>query len=231
MRLPSDTMSGPVNLESMISACAGGDPRASADLLAFYQALDLRDPRRDQILDGLAQEARRSRSALDVVIEIIYHERFVRSEIRKVLINDDAAAEEALQETALAMINGLATFRGESSFRTWISTIGRNQAIAILRRRKPTVPFDEDGRADATNPRDAQLPELARYSSLLADRADLDAALAMLSDELREAVRLRDIERRSYQEIADILGIKLNTVRSRLARGRAQLAVTLGPQP
>ena len=222
-------MGGPVDIHSMISACASGDLQAGTDLFGFYQGLDLQDPRRDQILDDLARAALGSRYALNVVINIIYSERFVRSEIRKVLINDDAAAEEALQETALAMINGLGSFRGESTFRTWVSTIGRNQAIAILRRRKPTIALD-DLSGGSTDRGDTRLPELARYSSLLADRADLNAALALLSDELRETVRLRDIERRSYQEIADTLDIKLNTVRSRLARGRAQLATVLGPE-
>jgi len=214
-----DHVAASTDTDRAVDACARGDARAAEELFDRYRSLDMRDPARDNLLDALAIAAKTSSHALDVVIRIVYSERFVRSEIRKVLINDNSAAEEALQETALAMLKALTSFRGESTFRTWVSNIGRNQAIAVLRRKRPTVPLDE--RTPGS--------EVARYSSLLADRADIDAALHTLSDEFRETVRLRDVEHRSYQEIADLLGVKLNTVRSRLARGRAQLALALEP--
>jgi len=185
--------------------------------MSLVSELDYTDERRDAALDGLAQAAGDSAPATDALVQIIYRERFVRSEIRKVLIGDASAAEEALQETALAMVRALPTFRGESKFRTWISAIARNQAIGILRRSRPSVELTEDR------------GEVVRFSSTLASRADLAAALASLPEPFRDAVRLRDIEQMSYQEIATELDIELNTVRSRLARGRAKLVTMFEP--
>lgn len=216
------------HVDRLMAACAAGDVRACAELLDAYRSLDLRSGERDRVLDTLATSASTSPAALDLLVRVVYEERFVRSEIRKVLINDTSGAEEALQETALAMVRALPSFRAESTFRTWVSSIGRNQAVAVLRRRAPTVKvtsFDEQ--LDPTTAGGAGLSEVARYSSLLADRADLATAIGQLPDDFGAVIRLRDVEQRSYQEIADALGIKLNTVRSRLARGRAQLAVML----
>lgn len=209
-----DPMGDSTEIERTVADCAAGSGRRCGELLSFFQQLELSDPQRDEMLDGLAKVAPSSPTATDALVRLIYQERFVRAEIRKILINDTSAAEEALQETALAMVRGLPSFRGESMFRTWVSSIGRNQAINILRRKRPTSELGE------------QPSEVARYSSMLADRTDVIAALAELPDEFREAVRLRDIEQKSYEEIAVILGIKLNTVRSRLARGRARLAAS-----
>jgi RNA polymerase sigma-70 factor (ECF subfamily) len=62
---------------------------------------------------------------------------------------------------------------------------------------------------------------------VVAERAAIQRAVQGLPDHYRDTVMLRDVERRSYEEIAEELGIELNTVRSRLARGRAMLAAAI----
>lgn len=222
-------MGGNSEVARLVARCAADGGHSCDELVTTIGELDFANPHRDEALDGLASAAASSPAATDTLVRIIYKERFVRAEIRKVLIGDDQLAEEALQETALAMVRGLPGFRGDSTFRTWVSAIGRNQAIGILRRVRPTAELVADS------------GEVARYSSVLASRVDVEAAMAQLPDHFREAVQLRDIEQRSYAEIATILGIELNTVRSRLARGRARLStmfesddqppITDGPRP
>lgn len=199
-----------------MARAATGRPGSAEELLAELDQTEFSDPQRDGLLNQLAVAASDSGPALDLLVTIIYRERFVRAEIRKILIQDTQAAEEALQETALSMVRGIGSFRGESTFRTWVSSIGRNRAIDVLRRTRQTDLLDEDQ------------GEVERYSSVLASRADLEAALEALPEHLRHPVRLRDIEQRSYSEIATLLDIELNTVRSRLARGRARLAASFG---
>jgi len=205
-------MGGNSEVAALVARCAADGGRSCDELVATIGRLDFADPSRDGALDALAMAAASSSAAADTLVRIIYQERFVRAEIRKVLIGDDLLAEEALQETALAMVRGLPRFRGDSTFRTWVSAIARNQSIGILRRLRPTAELTADP------------GEVARYSSVLASRVDVEAAMAQLPEHFRQAVRLRDLEHRSYAEIATILGIELNTVRSRLARGRAKLA-------
>lgn len=204
-------MGGHEALSNLAQRCAADGGRSCDEFVAAIGETDFADPDRDAALNQLAALAKESQAAIDTLVRVIYQERFVRAEIRKVLIGDASAAEEALQETALAMVKALPGFRGDSTFRTWVCSIGKNRAIAILRRVKPAEALqDDDG-------------EVARFSSALASRADIEAAMARLPDHFRDPVRLRDIENHSYEEIASILGIELNTVRSRLARGRAKL--------
>lgn len=204
----------------MVERCSSSGGRGGDEVLATLERLEIGDPRRDDLLDALAA-ASDAPPVVDTLVRVIYQERFARAEIRKILVGDAAAAEEALQETALAMVRGLPSFRGDSTFRTWVCAIARNQAIGVLRRMRPTVELTgEPG-------------EVARYSSMLASRSDLERAIAQLPEHFRRPVVLRDLEQRSYEEIAALLGIELNTVRSRLARGRARLtaAFAAGPPP
>ncbi len=202
---------GHEELGRAVNNCLEAGGRHCDHVVDAISELDFTNPDRDAALDRLAAAGAVSPNASETLVRIIYRERFVRAEIRKVLIDDVSAAEEALQETALAMVRALPTFRSESTFRTWVTAIARNKSIAVLRRTTPSAELlESDG-------------EVARFSSKLASRADLEQAMSNLPDHFRQAVQLRDIEQRSYEEIAAILGIELNTVRSRLARGRAKL--------
>ena len=116
------------------------------------------------------------------------------------------------------MVRGLERFDERSSFKTWSYRVATNAALDELRRRRrrpePGLPV-------------AALTSLGVDAPLdqgVADRLDVDAALACLPTEFRAAVVLRDLCTLSYDEIAVVLDIPPGTVRSRIARGRAALA-------
>lgn len=120
-------------------------------------------------------------------------------------------------------MRGLPRFDGRAAFTTWSYRVATNAALDELRRRqrrpRPGLP-DLDGHAAPAAP---AAPPTA-VDGLVADRVDVDAAVARLPEEFRAPVVLRDLCDLEYAEIADILGIPPGTVRSRIARGRGQLA-------
>lgn len=141
----------------------------------------------------------------------------------------DHEAQDLTQEVFLRVFRSLKSFRaGEGSFAVWLSRLARNLLIDHYRRSK------HDRVTDSI---EAQLPMLeekraagARTEGLLAGREAseaLQAALQKLSPELREAVILRDLEELEYKEIAQVLNVPEGTVKSRLNRGRAELARVL----
>ena len=134
-----------------------------------------------------------------------------------------ADAEDALQETLVRAWRALPRFRGEASFGTWIYRICLN-AITDQRARgarRPTVPLD-----DVPEPGDPRDPVSERELA-----GALQEALAGLDESFRTAVLLYDVLGRSYAEAAEILGVPEGTVKSRIFRGRAELARALGTLP
>jgi RNA polymerase sigma-70 factor (ECF subfamily) len=126
------------------------------------------------------------------------------------------AAEEVVQEAWLRAARGLPAFRWESRLATWLVGIVVN--CARERRREPPL-------AD-----DAGLGEAAAPAARLDERIDLERALARLADGYRTVVVLHDVEGRSHEEIAAILGIEPGTSKSQLSRGRRLLRDWLGAQ-
>jgi RNA polymerase sigma-70 factor (ECF subfamily) len=144
----------------------------------------------------------------------------------------DGEAQDLTQEVFLRVFRTLKSFRsGEGTFLVWLNRLARNLLIDHYRRTK----LDR-----ATDSIEDQLPMLeetstvtARTDSMLAGREAseiLQAALQKLSPELRETVILRDIEELEYREIASVLAVPEGTVKSRLNRGRAELARVLKRQ-
>lgn len=144
----------------------------------------------------------------------------------------DGEAQDITQEVFLRIFQTLKSFRaGEGSFVVWLTRLTRNLLIDNYRR----------GRMQrATDSIEDQLPVLEERSSY-ASRTDglvekreaseiLQGALRKLSPDLREAVILRDLEELEYREIAEVLKVPEGTVKSRLNRGRAELARVLRRQ-
>jgi RNA polymerase sigma-70 factor (ECF subfamily) len=138
----------------------------------------------------------------------------------------DQEAQDLTQEVFLRVFRSLKSFRaGEGSFAVWLARLSRNLLIDHYRRTK----LDR-----ATDSIEEQLPMLeektsmsSRTDGLLAGREAselLQGALQKLSPELRETVILRDLEELEYREIAEVLHVPEGTVKSRLNRGRAELA-------
>ena len=143
----------------------------------------------------------------------------------------DSEAQDLAQEVFLRVFRTLKTFRtGEGTFVVWLSRLTRNLLIDNYRRNRLER---------ATDSIEEQLPmieersAITRTDGLLAGREAgelLQGALAKLSPELRETVILRDIEELEYKEIAQVLKVPEGTVKSRLNRGRAELARILRKQ-
>ena len=146
--------------------------------------------------------------------------------------NSHTEAQDITQEVFLRVFRTLRSYRaGEGSFVVWLSRLTRNLLIDHYRRSK----MDR-----ATDSIEEQLPMLEERSST-ASRADallavreaseiLQAALQRLSPDLRETVMLRDLEELEYREVAQVLSVPEGTVKSRLNRGRAELARILRRQ-
>ncbi|MEL6981524.1 MAG: sigma-70 family RNA polymerase sigma factor [Actinomycetota bacterium] len=183
-------------------------------VLSGYEAAS--EPDRVALLDRLALAAASGQpGALDDLLALVDRHQLARGSIRRLIV-DDAEFDDVNQDVLIRVAKGITSFRGDARFTTWLHTIGRNTAIDHLRRRKDTEPLDDEAMSDRE-----------RISSMIASRADLRSVFDGLPDHYREIVTLRDVEGRTYADIAEDLGIELNTVRSRLARGRALVAERL----
>lgn len=137
-------------------------------------------------------------------------------------------AEDLTQEVFLRIYRHLAGFRGSSSLKTWVYRVALNHCRSRFGRfRPPTQGLFEEGVEDAPQLADpSRGPEENALSQDAARR--VGEALARLPIAFREAVVLRDLEGLAYEEIAEATGVRVGTVRSRIARGREQLRQILG---
>jgi RNA polymerase sigma-70 factor (ECF subfamily) len=147
--------------------------------------------------------------------------------------NSGSEAQDLTQEVFLRVFRTIKSFRStEGSFTTWLSRVTRNLLIDHYRRTR---------QERVTDSIEEQLPVLEQEGPSAAVRPDhqlagreaseiLQATLQKLSPDLREAVILRDLQELEYREIADVLAIPEGTVKSRINRGRAELARLLRKQ-
>jgi RNA polymerase sigma-70 factor (ECF subfamily) len=142
-------------------------------------------------------------------------------------------ADDLTQDVFLKLYRNLASFdTAKGSFQTWITTLARNLLVDHFRRTRLERASDSldasfDGEEDGptlgdklTDPRPSQEHHVAGLEL----KARIQHALKQLSPELREAVILRDLEDMDYKEIAEVLRIPEGTVKSRISRGRGELA-------
>jgi RNA polymerase sigma-70 factor (ECF subfamily) len=143
----------------------------------------------------------------------------------------DSEAQDLTQEVFLRVFRSLGSFRStEGSFATWLARLTRNLLIDHYRRtrnERVTDSIEEQLPRVEESQTGAALGKSARTDSAVAGREAselLQGALAKLSPELRETIILRDLQEMEYREIAEVLAIPEGTVKSRLNRGRAELA-------
>src|SRR6188508_3303741 len=133
-------------------------------------------------------------------------------------------AEDLTQDIFLKIFKALGTFDRRANFQTWIISISRNLCIdhyRSVRKERQTIAREVDT-SDLQPPSRERTPyALAEHQDL---RAQLKQALEALPETLRTAVVLRDLQELSYQEIADRLALPEGTVKSRINRGRTELA-------
>ena len=155
------------------------------------------------------------------------HNRRLYRMARSILRND-AAAEDALQSAYLKAFRSLADFRGQSSLGTWLTRIVMNEALALARSRKP--PLQSDG-GDGALLGGQVIPFPASTATIDPERAmaqsQIQTAVERAIDELPEDFRTvlvaRVLEEMSVEETAELLGLKVETVKTRLHRARRLL--------
>ena len=143
------------------------------------------------------------------------------------MLGDADSAADAAQDAFLSAFRNLRSFRG-GSFRSWILRIATNTCYDVLRARKRRPPtsldIETDGGEDSSP---LQIADSGESPDDFALRRELAAAiqhgLATLPEEQRLILILSDIQGLAYEEIAEITGTNLGTVKSRLSRGRARL--------
>jgi RNA polymerase sigma-70 factor, ECF subfamily len=158
---------------------------------------------------------------------ITKYERRVYRMARQITQNDEDA-EDVLQETFLKAFEHIDSFQGQSKFYTWLTRIAVNESLMKLRKRKSdrTVSLDENIETDE-EPIVREIavwddtPEL-KYSQEEI-RQILDKAIESLKPIFRTVFILRDVEELSTEETAEVLGLSIAAVKSRLLRARLQL--------
>lgn len=187
----------------------------------------------DEALVVAAQEG--DRSALEKLLQKHYARIF---SVCRRMLNSEEDACDAAQEAVLSVVRNLPKFSQQAAFSTWAHRIAVNACLDEIakRKRRPllrlgrknggrSVEHDEGGDPVASAAAASDTAETA------AARVDVQTALATLPDEFRVAVVLRDQGEFSYAEIAEMLDVPVGTVRSRIARGRAELSERLTEKP
>ncbi len=153
------------------------------------------------------------------------------------LLRNQQDAEEVTQDAFIRAHRGLANFRGDSAFSTWLYQIATNLARNRYwywwrRKRDKTVSFDQPVSADNDTPlsevfeAEMDTPGDITVTQELVDHIAL--GMEKISAKHREILILRNVKNMAYEDIADVLGISVGTVKSRIARARESLRATIG---
>lgn len=170
---------------------------------------------------------------------VVRYERGLRA-LAFGIVRDRADAEEVVQEALVKAYLTLDRFRGDSSFKTYLYKITHNMAIDVRRRaqrRWVVVSSSEAVIEDKHLDSNAQLPAFGSQSMGLEpgaaflqaeELAQVSDALGRISEEHRQVMVLREVEGMSYSQIAEIVGVSLGTVMSRLHYARKRLISLIG---
>jgi len=167
--------------------------------------------------------------ALDALIEAHQGQVF-RFGMR--MCRNEADAEDVLQETLLALARGIHDLRGVASISTWLYAVARSFCLKKRRRRKgapkETEPLADEGGGERSEPMQPDGGPEGLAADQEIQRA-LDRALHRLEPSQREVLVLRDVEGLTAAEVAEILGVGVTAVKSRLHRARVALRDELAP--
>jgi RNA polymerase sigma-70 factor, ECF subfamily len=183
----------------------------------------------------LVERAKRGEVSAFEMLVVKYQRRIERLVGR--MVRDTDLVQDIAQETFIRAYRALPQFRGESAFYTWLYRIAVNTAKkALLEKKRDPLVFEgamvstEDGEEPSrveSELTDGETPETVLAGRQVA--ATVNAAIDALSEDLRQAIVLREIEGLSYEEIADVMNCPIGTVRSRIFRAREAIAVKLRP--
>jgi RNA polymerase sigma-70 factor (ECF subfamily) len=183
----------------------------------------------------LVERAKRGDMRAFEMLVVKYQRRIERLVGR--MVRDAELVQDIAQESFIRAYRALPQFRGDSAFYTWLYRIAVNTAKKALVeiKRDPLVseanlmPHDE---ADETSRAENELSDGETPEAVLASKeiaAAVNAAIEALSEDLRQAITLREIEGLSYEEISDVMNCPIGTVRSRIFRAREAIAARLRP--
>lgn len=184
----------------------------------------------------LVDRARRGDQRAFEMLVVKYQRRIERLIGR--MVRDQNLVEDIAQESFIRAYRALPQFRGESAFYTWLYRIAVNTAKKALLelKRDPLVSEsalasqsddDDETYRPSRELSDGETPEAVLASKEIAQT--VNAAIAALSEDLRQAITLREIEGLSYDEIAELMNCPIGTVRSRIFRAREAIAQRLRP--
>lgn len=180
----------------------------------------------DQVLVQRVQGG--DRRAFDLLV-LRYQQRIVKLIMR--YVHDPSEAQDVAQEAFIKAYRALPRFRGDSAFFTWLYRIAINTAknYLLMLQRRP-VSFDPDlqdpeNHEIASRLRDEESPEGIALQVELGQT--VAGAIAVLPEELRNAIMLREIDGLSYEEIAQAMDCPVGTVRSRIFRARAAIDASI----
>jgi RNA polymerase sigma-70 factor, ECF subfamily len=183
----------------------------------------------------LVQRAQQGEQRAFEMLVIKYQRRIERLIGR--MVRDADLVQDIAQESFIRAYRALPQFRGDSAFYTWMYRIAVNTAKKALvdLKRDPVifesamhVPDDGDETSSREiEPSDGETPDAVLASKEIAQA--VNAAVEALSEDLRQAITLREIEGLSYEEIADVMNCPIGTVRSRIFRAREAIAERLRP--
>ncbi len=174
------------------------------------------------------------KAAFEMLV-VKYQRRVARLIAR--MVRDTELVQDITQETFIKVYRALPQFRGDSAFYTWLYRIAVNTARKALLdlKRDPLViamtaaqdtENEETSRVES-EPSNGETPEAVLASKEIATA--VNAAIEALSEDLRQAITLREIEGLSYEEIAELMNCPIGTVRSRIFRARDSIAARLRP--
>jgi RNA polymerase sigma-70 factor (ECF subfamily) len=178
----------------------------------------------------LAPEARSDEELLDAFVsgERTAFEELVRRHEDRLfglalrMTGNRTDALDATQDAFVAAFRRARSFRGDAAFGTWLYRIAINATQDVLRKRSRNIVAETDEEDAPGAPRATQ-----RVEDAVVARVDIARALAELPEEYREAVVMHDLGGVPYEEIAQLTGVPMGTVKSRISRGRRRLAELL----
>ena len=156
--------------------------------------------------------------------------------VARAIVHNDAEAEDVVQASYVKAFTHLGSFRGDAELTTWLTRIAINEATERLRRRRPTLDVDQ---IDIERSQSAQIIQFPTIQPQLDPETEmsrqeirhiLEQAVDTLPPAFRSVFVLRDVEGLSVEETASYLGIKPETVRTRLHRARRLMRETIEAQ-
>jgi len=184
----------------------------------------------------LVERARRGDTRAFEMLVVKYQRRIERLIAR--MVRDTDLVQDIAQESFIRAYRALPQFRGEAAFYTWLYRIAVNtakKALVELKRDPLVIEAARGGNGqedDETSRAERELSDGETPDAVLASKEiarTVNAAIEALSDDLRQAITLREIEGLSYEEIAELMNCPIGTVRSRIFRAREAIAQRLRP--